>query len=518
MRPLVLLQFQRRVKPPSSSIFKIPLDPTAHPLTSKSSPIIDKPLAIKVRHLFRDKARTHAALQGAEPFVPRSRFVPPIPGIDIRPSVCNTHGLLSNPTAFQIATEAYNERTLANRKKFSAPPPGSSPTSASSELPLAGIKFIIPLQWLDLTKAPSADQFEESGGLFPDGVEAIKAFSTDFEQLTDEVILRAAGYSRARSTNRKYFYAWRRWVQFATQQGYSILPAEPQQFARYLVWIAASTAKLGGVTSAIDAIGFVHRLNKLPPPKTHGPVDAVAAALKREWGKPAHQVRPLKSWMVMTIVEHYCLKRKQFSLYHWVIAMGILAGYTALGRYDDIKEMRLEPENCVFRDSHIRIFLRKRKNVAKAEGMWVDIAADPGSPTCPVRLLRQYISYVGPRGFLLRDLQHNGGLGATFGTLPHTPLWVPGNPARPLSYDAFKKALRLALKTACGFPDDIAELYATQSIRRGGATTALKHGINHSLVRTHAGVTSFDWTDRYNDPDLEQRLAPSRALYRSSSP
>lgn len=311
------------------------------------------------------------------------------------------------------------------------------------------------------------------------------------------------GLSKAPKTLRDYFYAWRLWTQAAEASGWSVLPANPRELALYLVQRAAERGKVGTVTRAIEAVNYVHALNGLAKPGLASLPQMVAEAVKRELGQPKQQRPPLETWMVREVVRLYC--RDSAPWYQWVTGIGLLVGFAAAGRYDDLKEMRLDPTHCQFESTHVRLLLDKRKNRQhRADAQWLEIAASPGSDTCPVALLRRHVSRMGREGFLLRELvggHHDN---------PYS--WSLGQLGRPWDYEPFLRALRGALIHACGLPVEVAERYATHSMRRGCATTQLRQGLSESRVRQHAGVTSVTWCDTYNHPDTQQRLELTRIL------
>mmetsp|Transcript_19089 Transcript_19089/g.61443 ORF Transcript_19089/g.61443 Transcript_19089/m.61443 type:complete len:131 (-) Transcript_19089:558-950(-) len=63
-----------------------------------------------------------------------------------------------------------------------------------------------------------------------------------------------------------------------------------------------------------------------------------------------------------------------------------------------------------------------------------------------------------------------------------------------------------------GIAAEDALTYTTHGIRRGAATSMVKHQVPEHIVLDRAGVTSRDWIATYDEVDLDRRRDCSRAL------
>jgi hypothetical protein len=248
----------------------------------------------------------------------------------------------------------------------------------------------LPPQWNNLPKAPFLDQFEVRGALFPKDAEALNLFSGTFEADADRKIDACIGSSSAPSTLKNYYYAYRLWAHACRDKGWIPCPADPVVFARYLVQLASNRQNVGCVSRAIEAVNYVHIINGLVGPgRTLLPI-AVLTAVERDLKAPLRQAAPLTPWMLKSIILQYCTPTSPIK--HWVVGVGITLGYMCFGRYDCLKELRLEASDCQFYldGPLVRIFVAKRKtetNVGRASGsMWRPLPARPPAQSgscCP---------------------------------------------------------------------------------------------------------------------------------------
>lgn len=396
---------------------------------------------------------------------------------------------------------------------------GSTPVGPSS-LPLCGnfesaqrvsrrpdlTALLMPEGWHNPSIPPPLTAY---GGqtLFPSDEAAIDLFSSSFSERTDILLSRCLSASLAPRTLRDYFYHWRRWVHTCQAQGWTPVPADPTQFARHLSALAQNSQVVGGVSKAISAVNFVHTLNRLPPPG-HAPLVAVVQeAVKRELSNPLRQKEPLLPWMVKAIVGTYCTSTS--APWQWVIGTSTLIMFCLMARYDDLAHIRLEPEFCEVHDSHITFFIERRKTDQYGRGQYVDVSASSSrdSPSCPMRIMRQFLAIFGPQGHLLKPYKQGWWKeGAT------REVDLPLSLEKAMPYQTFLNEFRFALLLTCGLSEAQAKDFGLHSARSGGATAAFRAGISSELTMRQAGVTGHNWRIRYERPDLSSRLAVTRAL------
>ena len=158
----------------------------------------------------------------------------------------------------------------------------------------------------DLSRAPPLKQAMRPNEVFLRDDVALDLFSPDFDRLTEQALREAASSTLAPLSSRQYFYGWKGWVRFAREREIAPLPANPQQFAKYLVFLVQGTGAKGSVTNAINAVNYVHTLNGLAPPGHASLPSTVASAVKRELAAPVDQKEPLEPWMLKAVVPGPC--------------------------------------------------------------------------------------------------------------------------------------------------------------------------------------------------------------------
>jgi hypothetical protein len=388
----------------------------------------------------------------------------------------------------------------SSTSRTTLPPTSLGAARLASRHPSSNLVF--PPGWADPKGLPS---FPARSSVFPSDAEALDLFSADFTARTDELLTRCLASCLAPSTLTGYFYAWRRWVDTCKAKGWTPIPADPTHFGRHLTFLAQNSQQVGGVSMAIHAVNYVHKLNRLPLPG-HAPlVQSVHEAVRRDLSRPLHQKEPLLPWMVQSIVSLYCTDTS--ASWQWMIGTAILFHFCIMARYDDLAALRLDPEYCEIHNTHVTFFIERRKTDQYGRGQYVDVSASAttgtGSPSCPVFILREYIRRFGSRGPLLKPFGSDWWRGQKV-------VDTTAEPAMP--YPTFLKEFRLALREACGMSELQAKDFGLHSARSGGATEAFRAGIASELVMRQAGVTGHNWRIRYERPSLEARLGVTRIL------
>ena len=104
--------------------------------------------------------------------------------------------------------------------------------------------------------------------------------------------------SRADSTIANQRSQAQNFMRWCDGEGVSYLPASPAIVERYLLWLAEERHRsVSTISCALWAINRLHRESSLPEPGQHPDVQTAMAGIRRRFGAPPRQKRPL------TIVE-----------------------------------------------------------------------------------------------------------------------------------------------------------------------------------------------------------------------
>jgi site-specific recombinase XerD len=194
--------------------------------------------------------------------------------------------------------------------------------------------------------------------------------------------------SRADSTVAKYKRSFKLWKDWCRDNGLCPLPANHDVLARYFIHLYNTKVPYSSIESAFYAIKWHFDCS---PDVVHNPCDMkflklLLGGLKRILAKPVVQKEPITADMLQKIVEKFgCCE----NLMHIRMCAMLLVSYAGFFRYDEISNLRLCDVQLFL--SHVKFFVRKSKTDQYREGAWVVVAAT-GKLTCPVAMLRKYIS------------------------------------------------------------------------------------------------------------------------------
>jgi hypothetical protein len=341
----------------------------------------------------------------------------------------------------------------------------------------------------------------------PGGRDSLAALASSF--------MAVAPLARARSTIDHHRPAWRKFCEWLEGRLHDFNPylATGTLVALYLTEVLDRSRAVGigpgAVQNASAAIACMFRLAGRPSPTDHPACGTVREVAKRTLVPQRLEREPLVAQDLQLLVARFagagCPLR---DLMHVTAFVLMFAGFL---RYDDLAKVLVHQDLLKVQPTHLEVFIYKAKTDQYWEGNWVQIAALPGSPCCPVTLARRLLEagrYVTApplgrdAGPLIRAV-HVDGPGHRLAQVT-APL---AEPIPPLS-DA---ALRDRLKAMCAAVG-IAKPVGLHSLRIGGATAAAGNGVPERLVQAHGRWASQAVARGYMRAGQEERLGVSRQL------
>ena len=145
-------------------------------------------------------------------------------------------------------------------------------------------------------------------------------------------------------------------------------------------------------------------------------------------------------------------------------------------------------------ESHIGLFLEKRKNDQFREGSWVLIARS-AVPPCPVEVVEKFI----------KQGSHEQG-SKLFRCIQHTKNGFKLR-KQPMSYSHANQLLKCKFKRGL---DNRA--YGMHSLRAGGASAAAALGVPDRLFQRHGGWRSEKAGNNYLEESLDSLLSVTKAM------
>lgn len=173
---------------------------------------------------------------------------------------------------------------------------------------------------------------------------------------------------RAPATISTYLRACRSWRSWAVQHNASTLPADTVEFTLYVVSLIQQARSVSAVNSAVYGVSYVQKKSGFPEPSEYPVVKQLVDAAKRVLAKPKTRKKPLTVAQVRALVTVADLQ----------LAVMFSLGFFGFLRWDDLQH--LSPDSLHFGESHVAIFLKRRKNDQFREGSWVFVARSSTPP------------------------------------------------------------------------------------------------------------------------------------------
>jgi len=133
------------------------------------------------------------------------------------------------------------------------------------------------------------------------------------------------------------------------------------------------------VNSAVYCVSWVHKKSGYQEPSEYLAVKQVVDAARQILARPAECKEPLSSVLVQKVISHL----ENGNLGDFQLAALFSLGFFGFLRWDDLRHSSVD--SFYFADSHVAIFLEKRKNDQFRKGSGV-FTACCSTPPCPVKI------------------------------------------------------------------------------------------------------------------------------------
>ena len=290
---------------------------------------------------------------------------------------------------------------------------------------------------------------------------------------------------RAPATISTYLRAYRSWRSWAVQHNASALPADPVVFTLYVV----SLVQLARSVSAVNSAIYVHK-SGFPEPSEYPVVKQLVDAAKRVLAKPKTRKKPLTVTQVRALVA----RLERGTVADLQLAVMFSLGFFGFLRWDDLQH--LSPDSLHFCESHVAIFLKRRKNDQFREGSWVFVVRS-STPPSPVAVLEKF----------LRIGNHSSG-SKLFRHVQNTKCGVRLRD-QPMSYSCARKLLKKELQREGLDPHQ----FGLHNLRSGGASAAAALGVPDRLFQRHGGWRSEKARNGYVEDSIDSLLLVSKSMF-----
>ncbi|KAK3286885.1 hypothetical protein CYMTET_5601 [Cymbomonas tetramitiformis] len=275
-----------------------------------------------------------------------------------------------------------------------------------------------------------------------------------------------------------------------------LLPASDATLARFIAF-SAWFVQPGTIKSYLAGVRSLHLQQGVEwTPVAHRFwVAAALQGVRRQWDRPAKPVMPITLRDLARMAEFADME----SITGLALWAAILVGFYGLFRKDNLTVGKsqawnargaLVREDVLFAEAGDVVWIRVRhsKTIQCGERYhWVPLVAVPGSRLCPVEALRRLML-------------------ATEGLQEEAPLFqVEGRGKRGALVPMAHAALVAGLKSLAVQVGLDPARYAGHSLRRGGATAAMRLNVEKLYIKLQGDWKSDCW-ERYCELDDEQRL------------
>uniref|UniRef100_A0A6U3RZY6 Uncharacterized protein n=1 Tax=Octactis speculum TaxID=3111310 RepID=A0A6U3RZY6_9STRA len=273
----------------------------------------------------------------------------------------------------------------------------------------------------------------------------------------------------------------------------------------YIEFLREGRDNLGSVTDFLHSINFLSNYQASPflslscqqPTKSELPYSVISMknTCKKDFKSCPRITLGLEPFMVHDILFIYV----RHSHVAWQISIGISisVSYKLCMRYDCASRLRWDDSYCVVTEVYIRFYLDGCKNL-QYKGRWCDVAKpDDGTFGVYHALIRGKSIF--RTGFVLaRILGYNGDI-----TSVDTSLHM--------SRVQFISHVRTALQVI-GVEKSLTLRFSGKSPRMGAAASAVTAQLSTAEIAQLSRTKSVNWVAHYDERNLSQRLAISRAL------
>ena len=192
-------------------------------------------------------------------------------------------------------------------------------------------------------------------------------------------------HSRADSTVKKYWSAFRRWKSWALQHKLPVLPAKEAHVALYLQWIGETVKSKSAAEEACNARAWLHSTAGLVSPVASPLFKATLQGLQRMLAKPVCKKAPATVEMLERMVVD---ARLSGTLADLRLSTACLIAFAGFLRFNEL--IQIKAEDISIRDDSMVLKIPKSKTDRLRKGDEVIIARS-GKATCPVASLQGYL-------------------------------------------------------------------------------------------------------------------------------
>lgn len=303
--------------------------------------------------------------------------------------------------------------------------------------------------------------------------------------------------SRAPGTTDAYRRSFARWKKFASSKSeFQHFSAKTEHVALYLQHLIDTTHSQSAVDSAIYAIQWAHTMAAIPSPTNSPIIHAIREAAKRLVGtRPVNKKEPISAGMIRKLVNNSnfdnLLELRNVCIF-------ILA-YAGFFRIQEV--LHIKYGDIHFNSGYVVIDVDVSKTDQLRRGNEVVISVGSGEKTCPVKILRRYLTEVERY-----PVQSDHFVFRALSKCKSGHKLVAIN--RPVSYSTIREYFKVNFKDIV--PD--ISLFSTHSLRAGGASAAANAGVPDRLFQRHGRWRSVSAKKGYVDDSLGSRLTVSRML------
>ncbi|MCG8033524.1 MAG: tyrosine-type recombinase/integrase [Candidatus Thiodiazotropha taylori] len=323
---------------------------------------------------------------------------------------------------------------------------------------------------------------------------AMRAGGVQDEQLRD-AMCRYLTQSKSDGTVKKYYFYFKKWLEFCGKNNMKAVPAQPIHIALYLTQLLDKEVNFSVISSTIYSIKWAHNINGKTDPTENGFVSSLLETARRLRSKKVTKKDVVSSEMLKELCSPIVSQACDDLLQVRDVTM-ILVAYAGFLRYDELSNLKCC--NIKFQSEYFSLHIESSKTDQYRSGNEILIAKGE-SGACPYLMLQKYI--------LLADID------LTSDHFLFKPVYRSGkickliSKNKPLSYTRTKECLVARLKSVGPSLN-----LGLHSLRAGGATAAARAGVNERCLKRHGRWRSDISKDGYIEDSLESRLEISRKL------
>ena len=156
--------------------------------------------------------------------------------------------------------------------------------------------------------------------------------------------------SRADSTTKKYWAAFKHWKEWAKSHDFPIFPVKEAYLMLHMQSVGESTRSKSTVEEAYNAIAWAHHIGDQQSPTESAAVKLTLQGLQKQLSKLIHKKKPITVKILAAIVTD---AEKSNSLADLSMATACLLSYAGFLHFDEL--VQIKAQEIHMSDSHITI-------------------------------------------------------------------------------------------------------------------------------------------------------------------